>query len=327
MAMVNSGIPLRESTKRDVPSLMPLPTVAEDDGFEWHQRKRRRRPRRQQQQGAPRTQSSSATTLDMREAAIRESLSTSSCAENSGGSFSDEYGCSAVAGPNEPSRNGDVEFSKKYLDGLDFPKGVVNGEACTAAAVAAAVTNRGEQTLGMGWLLASDLTSEAAEIDDAKGEGRALLALERKRRRMREFSRLKKEKQEILDRLLRKEIRNVNRREINSSSSSSSDRVVNDNESGADADAAAAAAPGGAQMDLRPGGRRGRNEALTLRMRVGRRTPRILRNLGAGSYIRGGSFDRSGQRQGRGRALDGIERRRHGGDGGGGGGSDGEGHA
>lgn len=321
----------------DVPSLMPLPT-AEDDGFEWHQRKRRRRPRRQQRQGVPRSPSPSAVTLDMREAAIRESLSTSSYWKNSGGSVGGiggdggDGGASAAAGPNESSQNGDPEVSKKYLDGLDFPKGVVNGEGCTAAAVAAALTNGGEQMLGMGWLLAADLTSEAAEIDDAKEGGRALLALERKRRRMREFSRKKKEKQKKLERHLKKEEDNVNRSGVNSSSSNvvnSSDELGAATATAATATpATAAAAAGGPQIDLRPGGRRGRNEALTLRMRAGRRTPRILSKFGTGSYVRGGALHRLGRQRGRGGVLNGTGRRQQGDDGGGcGGGDDGEGDA
>lgn len=152
-----------------------------------------------------------------------------------------------AGGPRE-SRNA-VQVSKTYLSGVEFPKGVVNGEGCTAAAVAAA-TKSGEKTLGMGWLLANDLTSEKSEMERDAQEG----GLERKRRRMREFSLKKREQQKKLERI----------RTIRAGDGRSGG--INGGLPVGKAEGAGVGVAAG--LDLRPGGRRGRNEALTLRMRV-----------------------------------------------------------
>ncbi|CAM9166806.1 unnamed protein product [Ectocarpus sp. 12 AP-2014] len=257
MAMVDSGIPLRESTKTDVPSLMPVPTTI-GGGFEWNQRRRGRRPtrrrrrrRRHPQQGDP-GQLPPAAMAEMQEAVVRERLGLFSSWEDGRG------GGSAVAGGPRESRNA-VQVSKSYLCGVEFPKGVVNGEGCTAAAVAAA-TNSGEKTLGMGWLLANDLTSEKSEMERGVQEG----GLERKRRRMREFSLKRREQQKKLQRIR------------TTGAGDRSGRINGGLPVGKADDAGVGVAAG---LDLRPGGRRGRNEALTLRIRVRGRRMGILRNF------------------------------------------------
>lgn len=293
MGMVNAGIPLRESTKQDVPSLMPLPTV--QDGFEWHQRKRRRRkrqPQQQQQQGV------SPRLLPLSPAFATAEL---------------EAGGLAAAGPSEEGRNGGnavqgVATPNAPLSTVELPKGVLNGEGCTAAAVAAATTTttkNGEKVPGMGWLLANDLTSELER--GARGGG--LLALERKRHRMREFSQRRVEQQEKIERILRKEGVDVDR---GGAASGGGGGGVNGERA-----AASGVAAGAAQIDSRPGGRRGRNEALTLRMRARRSTPGVLRNFSAGTGGgAGGAVDRSGRRDRGSGALDKAGRRRSGGEGG-----------
>ncbi|CBJ29786.1 conserved unknown protein [Ectocarpus siliculosus] len=256
MAMVDSGIPLRESTKTDVPSLMPLPTTG-GGGFEWDQRRRRRHPRRRrrrrrhQQQGAPGLPPPAAM-AEMQEAVVRERLGLFSSREDGTG------GGSALTGGPRESRNA-VQVSKSYLSGMEFPKGVVNGEGCTAAAVAAA-TNGGEKTLGMGWLLANDLASEKSEMERDVQEG----GLERKRRRMREFSLKRREQQKKLERI------------CTTGAGYRSGRLNGGLPVGKADDAGVGVTAG---LDLRPGGRRGRNEALTLRMRVRGRRMGILRSF------------------------------------------------
>lgn len=258
MAMVNSGIPVRESTKQDVPSLMPLPTS--EDGFDWHQRKRRRRPRRlRASRLSPR-----CLAVRRREAAIRQSL--------------DPSGEVVVAG----ERADATEFSKSFLAGTEPSKGVVNGEGCAAAAVAAAggqASSGEKRSLGLGWLLVSDWRYKNSAMErEASGGGRG--ALERKRRRMDEFSKKAIESREKLK------------------STGGGDSVGERNSVGGgltdseDAAVPAVVGPAHPQIELRPGGRRGRNEALTLRMRV-RRTPGVL---GRGD---GGIVDRSRRRDGR----------------------------
>lgn len=206
-------------------------------------------------------------------------------------------------------RDGLEDVRKQHLSSIEFPKGVVNGEGCTAAAVAAAAaatTINGEKTSGMGWLLANDLTSEMER--GARGDG--LLALERKRHRMRDFSQRKREQQEKLERILalRKEGAGVDR----GGAASGVGGAVN---GGVNGDHAPGAAAGAAQIDSRPGGRRGRNEALTLRMRARRGTPGVLRSFGVGLGARG-AFDRSGPRDRGSGILDKAGRRRIGGEGG-----------
>ncbi|CAM9971842.1 unnamed protein product [Scytosiphon promiscuus] len=286
-----TGIPLRESTKRDVPSLMPIPTGA--DGFEWHQRKRRRRPRRQQQgvqqlqqQGGPRLPPAGRTVEMQRDAAVSERLGTphsgrfSGVGDHDGG---DVDGGGASDGREAPEGGG--ESSKKTLDRLEFPKGVVNGEGGA------------ETTLGMGWLLVNDLTLENSEMERGANEG-GLLALERKRRRMKEFSRNKKEQQRKLERILKKAESSVDGR--NRGSGSSREGTSTSEDDGAGGDAA-----GTTQIDLRPGGRRGRDEALTLRMRVRSTKAGLLRNFGTSGGVRD-SFDRSGRRDRRDAPLNGA---------------------
>ena len=298
MGMVNAGIPLRESTKQEVPSLMPLPTAQDGLDFEWHQRKRRRRPRRQQQQRQQQQQQQQGVLPPPSPAFATAGLET---------------GGSVAAGGSEEGLNGytlqEVETPKKPLSTVELPKGVLNGEGCTAAAVAAAATtttNNGEKVPGMGWLLANDLTSEMER--GARGGG--LLALERKRHRMREFSQRRMEQKEKLERFLRKEGADVDR----GGAGGSGGGGVNGERA-----AFAGVAAGAAQIDSRPGGRRGRNEALTLRMRARRNTPGVLRNFGVG--VGGGArvaFDRSGRRGEGSGALDKAVRSRNGGEGGGG---------
>lgn len=266
MAMVDSGIPLRESTKTDVPSLMPVPATA-GGGFEWNQRRRRRRPRRRrrhQQQGAP-ALAPPAATAEMQEAVVRERLGVFSSSWEGGSG-----GGSAVAGGPRESRNA-VRVSKRYLSGVEFPKGVVNGEGCTAAAVAAA-TKSGGKTLGMGWLLANDLTSEKSEMERDAQEG----GLERKRRRMREFSLKKREQQKKLERIR---------------TTGAGDRSGGNNGGLPVGKVEGAGVGVAAGLDLRPGGRRGRNEALTLRMRVRGSRMGILRSS-IGAYDRPRRQDR-----------------------------------
>lgn len=300
MSMVNSGIPIRESTKRDVPSLMPLPTVdAKDGGFDWHQRKRRTRPRRRQHQPQQQQQQQGrgvgearlssplfvTVTAEMEEAVVHERM---------------EKRPPGARGPARAEEDAELNGAEEqyparqqHLAGLEFPKGVVNGEGCTAAAVAASAggvgRGRGQQTSGMGWLLASDMLVERR----ASGDG--LSALERKRRRMREFSRKRGEQQAKLERLLREEEGgrgSVDRRRVNHGSDGVNGGV-------------AAAAAGAPQTDLRAGGecRRGRDEALTLRMMRSRRrhgTPGLLSwnftfAAAGGGGVRG-AFGRSGRR-------------------------------
>lgn len=258
MAMVNSGIPVRESTKQDVPSLMPLPTS--EDGFDWHQRKRRRRPRRL---GASRL-SPRCLTVKRREAAIRQSL--------------DPCGEVVVAG----ERADGTEISKNFLARTKLSKGVVNGEGCAAAAVAAAggeARSGGKRSLGLGWLLVSDWRYKNSAMErEASGGGRS--ALERKRRRMDEFS------QEAIER--RDKLKSIGGGDSVGKGNAAGEGLAD----GEDAGVPAVVGPAHPQIELRPGGRRGRNEALTLRMRV-RRTPGVL---GRGD---GGIVDRSRRRDGR----------------------------
>lgn len=284
MGMVNAGIPLRESTKQDVPSLMPLPTG--QDGFEWHQRKRRRRPRRQPQpQPQQQPQQGGSLRLPSSPAFVKAELET---------------GGLVAAGAREEGRNGFEQAPQKHLTTVELPKGVLNGEGCTAAAVTATTTKGGEKMPGMGWLLANDLTSEMER--GARGSG--VLALERKRHRMREFSQRKMEQQKKLERILRKEGADVDRGGITGGGVNG---VVN-------GEYASRAAAGAAQIDSRPGGRRGRNEALTLRMRARRNMPGVLRNVGLGIGGRG-AFDRSGRRDRGSGPFDSAGRRRKGGEG------------
>lgn len=267
--MVNSGIPVRESTKQDVPSLMPLPTS--EDGFDWHQRKRRRRPRRL---GASRL-SPRGLTVKRREAAIRHSLDTSGEVVVAG-----ESGDGA-----DPSKNflAGAEVSKNVLAGTELSKGVVNGEGCAAAAVAAAggqASSGGKRSLGLGWLLVSDWRYKNSAMErEAIGGGRS--ALERKRRRMADFSLKAIE--------MREKLKSVGG---GGGSVGKGNAVGGGLTDGEDAAAPAAGETAHPQIELRPGGRRGRNEALTLRMRV-RRTPGVL---GRGD---GGIIDRSRRRDGR----------------------------
>lgn len=239
-AMVNSGIPVRESTKTDVPSLLPLP--AAENGFEWHQRRRRRHRRRPGDGNV----SSPALAVERRESAVSRRFDHSR-----DGPVAEQY------------RN-IVESSEKFVDGADLSKGVFNGEGCAAAAVVAATegqTKNVKRGLGLGWLLVSDWKYKNSEMErEARGEG--LWALERKRRRMQEFSQKTIEQQHALEK-----VRGT------TSGGGSVDGVVgacDDKPAGSVAEPEAAA-----QIDLRPGGKRGRNEALTLRMRV-RRTPGVL---------------------------------------------------
>lgn len=284
-AMVNSGIPVRESTKQDVPSLMPLPTS--EDGFDWHQRKRRRRPRRL---GASRL-SPRGLTVRRREVAIRQ--------------FLDPSGDIVVAG--ERGDDG-AEVSKNFLRGAELSKGVVNGEGCAAAAVAAAgekASSGGKKrSLGLGWLLVSDWRYKNSVMErEANGGGRS--ALERKRRRMEEFS---QKAIELREKLNKTGDGSVGRQ------SGAIEGGITDGE-----DASPAVGSAHAQIELRPGGRRGRNEALTLRMRV-RRTLGVLgRGDGSGSVDR--SRRRDGGRTDRRVAGNGTNRRAGRGGGGGGGGS------
>ena len=302
MGMVNAGIPLRESTKQEVPSLMPLPPTGQD-GFEWHQRRRRRRPRRQQQQQqkgvSPRSPPSSAPAFATAE--LESGGLVAAGARGGGGGGGGRNGFEQVP-----------EMPKKHLTTVELPKGVLNGEGCTAAAVAAAgggatatapATKDGEGVPGMGWLLANDLTSE---MERGAGAG-GLLALERKRHRMREFSQRKMEQQKKLERILRKEGADDVRVKRGVTTSG-----VN---GGVNGEYASRAAAGAAQIDSRPGGRRGRNEALTLRMRARRGTSGVLRNPGLGGGARG-AFDRSGRRDRGSGPLDKAGRRRNGGEGG-----------
>ena len=234
--MVNSGIPVRESTKADVPSLMPLPTTA--DGFGWHQRRRRRRRR-----PVGNANISPLYLAFRREAVIRQLINSS------GDVF-----------PSKPGRVG-VGSSKKCIAGAELAKGVINGEACAAAAVAAARgTGEGRKRgLRLGRLLVSDWTDKDLEMKlEARGDG--LLALECKRRRMQDFSKT-----------FIRQSKEVTRDEPST--------CADPFESGS---SFSVEGEGVSPLHLRPGGRRGRNEALTLRMRV-RRTPGVL---GHGSISR-----------------------------------------
>ncbi|CAM9440111.1 unnamed protein product [Laminaria digitata] len=296
-AMVNAGIPVRESTKQDVPSLMPLPTS--EDGFDWHQRKRRRRPRRL---GGASRLSPRGLTVKRREAAIRQSLDPSGevvvAGELGDGA---EVSKNFLAGP---------EVSKNFLAGAELSKGVVNGEGCAAAAVSAAggqASSGGKRSLGLGWLLVSDWRYKISAMErEASGGGRG--ALERKRRRMDDFSQKAIEKREKLKR-------------IGGGSVGKRNAVDGGLITVGEDNAAPAVGAAHAQIELRPGGRRGRNEALTLRMRV-RRTPGVLGRGGGG--IVDGSRRRDGRRPNRtDRRVAGNGANRRGGRGGGvGGGGD-----
>lgn len=92
------------------------------------------------------------------------------------------------------SGTGLEDRGKNNIAGVEISKGIVNGEACTAAAVAAvaATGRKGEgrkRSLRLGRALVNDWKERASEIErDARSEG--LQALECKRRRMQEFSKI-----------------------------------------------------------------------------------------------------------------------------------------
>lgn len=164
--MVNSGMPIRESTKAEVPSLMPLPNTA--DGFDWYRRRRRRNRRtagKRRVSGLHQVLRREVVIRRLIDASIDDSVSDASLGLGGGG--------------------------KNNIAGVEISKGVVNGEACTAAAVAATGGKREgrKRSLKLGRLLVGDLKDKNSEIErDARSEG--LLALECKRRRMQEFRRI-----------------------------------------------------------------------------------------------------------------------------------------
>lgn len=237
-AMVNSGIPVRNSTKTDVPSLMPLPSAP--DGFDWHQRRRRRSRRRT----GPERLSSPAFSVGGREAAVRLLLDSAS-------------------GTDPPP--------EAYRKGAHQIQGLVDDEegAAIGAGGGRQYEEEGKRGLGLGWLLVSDWQFKNSEMErEARGGG--ILALERKRRRMSEFSRKTRERLQKVD---------AARSRAGGGGEGGGGGVVREEEedcsSVAVGELSRVGAAEAAQLDLRPGGRRGRNEALTLRIRV-RHTPGVL---------------------------------------------------
>lgn len=283
--MVNSGIPVRNSTKIDVPSLMPLPTAA--DGFDWHQRRRRRSRRR----AGLLHLSSPAFSLGSREAAVRQVLDSVSGNDPTPEDYRQGTQTSQRVSSDEEGGVMSVTGDQQDEDEEDGGKGGVG---------------RG---LGLGWLLVSDWRFKNSEMErDARCGG--VLALERKRRRMSEFSRKARERRVKVD---------AARGGIDSEGGGN---VVGEEDDSSvavsDGEVEKTGAGRTAQLDLRPGGRRGRNEALTLRMRVGH-TPGLL-----GRGTRSSRRDRGGLERGGGgdEGMGGERRQGRGarqGDGGGGG--------
>lgn len=236
-AMVESGIPFRESTKTEVPSLMPLPTA---DGFDWHQRKRRRRRR---PSGVSRF-SSPACTTGRREAALRFLLDSS---------------------PEEPiaseSRNGTVLLHSDGGGRHDCASTVGNADVGVGAG------EKGSEPSGLGWLLISDWRYRNSQI---KKENRAggLHALERKRQRMQEFSEKREQKQQLEEHYHATSAKS--RGPSGSNCNANTTANVRDQSPVAEEPTRWVARP-----DLGPGARRGRNEGLTLWMRS-QRIPGVL---------------------------------------------------
>lgn len=144
---------------------------------------------------------------------------------------------------------------KNNIAGVEISKGVVNGEACAAAAVAA-TGGKGEgrkRSLRLGRALVNDWKEKTSEIErDARSEG--LQALECKRRRMQEFSKILAQRNEEGEPPQR------SRFSVTDTSVFVKDaNIVSPMH----------------KWPYQGGGRRGRNEALTLRMRV-LRTPGVL---------------------------------------------------
>lgn len=230
-AMVKSGIPMRESTKREVPSLLPLPTA---DGFVWHQRKRKRRP-----PPAALRASSPAFMMRRREAAIRLLL--------------------------DPST--DEPIARAYRRGVNSHKKSREEEANGGEGKGVAVGRfEGVErlSLGLGWLLVSDWRFRKSEMAQ-NVELFGVRALERKRRRMHEFS------------LRRKMEENQRGDDVTMLGSTAPPCPSNGESRGtklADERLYGVVAPRPG-LDLKPGGRRGRNEAVSLWMRY-QRTPGVL---------------------------------------------------
>lgn len=249
-AMVNCGFPIRESSEKDVPSLMPLPT----DGFDWHQRKRRRRRRRP---GEARDPSPS----------IGDELTIAATSQ--------------LPSPPWNTDNDDVsaldsQTGQRSLQSIvksEPSKGVVNGEACAAAAVVAATegqANNGKRRLGLGRLLVSDWRVRESVLE-TQASARGVDPLTRKRRRMEKYSERRREWRQKLERV--RVDQNTICERVDGSLAS---------QPGTEIEGFPTAAPTRAQIESRPGARRGRND--TLRMRA-RRTSGVLgRRLGNRVY-------------------------------------------
>lgn len=156
------------------------------------------------------------------------------------------------------SGTGLEDRGKNNIAGVEISKGIVNGEACTAAAVAAvaATGRKGEgrkRSLRLGRALVNDWKERASEIErDARSEG--LQALECKRRRMQEFSKILAQ-------------RNEEGEPTQRSCFSGTDTNIFVKDAGI-------VSPMHAWSNY-GGGRRGRNESITLRMFM-LRTPGVL---------------------------------------------------
>lgn len=284
-AMVKSGIPLRESTKKDVPSVLPLPT---GDGFEWHRRKRTRR--RHRRRPIALRLSSSSLTMRRREAAIRLLLDPTAAAATAA---SDGGPAPAYVTPGGGEDNDDVGDRSESDAGM---RG--GGEGLLEDGGVAAVESR--KWLGLGWLLVSDWRFRNSELRQ-EVESAGVRALERKRQRMRDFSR--KERETKLEDEASAAEAWVDRDHPGTSGGGGGKMITDDRLSRlVEKDG-----PPRTGLDLRPGGRRGRNEALSLWMRY-QRTPGIV---GRGTQSRSSRPEQQPPRE-RG------NRRRRGGGGGGG---------
>lgn len=331
--MVNFGIPVRESTKADVPSLLPLPAI--EAGFNWRQRKRRRSRRRV---GA--RSSSPTLTVRERKEAFRRRFDplfleqeyrlaegyrdgfkiekTKNSEENPSeiSTNNSEETCSGEkkSNENDSDKKQPKEQSDYVVDGANIlSKGAVNGEGEKEGSNIVAMATRGANDkdnasehkgpgLGVGRLLVRDWKLKNSEMELELKE-RGLRALDRKRRRMVEFSqnraKLQQKKLEIMRSYsssplsaLRKNTKENNKRSISRNSSIGgsvsvssaiggghrrSDAIDGAEEKKDDEHAVTTAvevddvSSGAAVIDLKPGGKRWRNEADTLKIRSERK--------------------------------------------------------